>query len=303
MARHDLVAHGEAYARAAVFRTALEELLLHVRQLRLGDAVAVVAHANLHILAVGPQRHVDHLPVAPVDHGVVQQVQKYLLEPLRIAGDRGQIHRRGGVVDAHPRLAHELAVGKERVLQLGGDVQRLDAQIEAPVLDARELQKLLDHTGQPLGLLGDDLHAAQGFALHCGVIGDGLGPAGDGGQRGAQLVGDLGDELGAGLLGHGHLLRHVVDLIGQAADLVVIALFELAAVAARGDARGKVGELVDRVRHEAPEPQQQQNHAQAHEHHRRHGQHREAPRDRPDAQQQKRQHRDTGEQELDLESF
>ena len=91
------------------------------------------------------------------------------------------------------------------------------------------------------------MDASQGVALHSGIVGDGLRPAGDCGERGAQLMRDLRDKLRAGLFRDGDLFGHVVYLLGQNAEFIVTFLFELYPVGALGDAAGVVAELCDRL--------------------------------------------------------
>ena len=67
-----------------------------------------------------------------------------------------------------------------------------------------------------------------------------LAPTVDGGQGGAQLVGDGGDELGLHFVVLTDLLGHLVDGGGQLPDLVVVFRLDLNPIAARGDALGSL---------------------------------------------------------------
>ena len=179
--------------------------------------------------------------------GVVEQVEENLLEPLGIARNERYLRGRRGVIDLHTGLLYQLAVSKERVLEFGCDVDKLDTQIEAPVLYPCEFEKLRHHAGQPLGFFGYDVYAAQRIPLNGGVICDSLGPAGYGGQRCPQLVRDLRDEFRPRFFRHSDLLGHVVDLGGEAAELVYEFILHLYPVAALCDALGKACELCYRV--------------------------------------------------------
>ena len=159
-------------------------------------------------------------------------------------------------------------------------------------------QHLRDHAGQPFGLLGDDLNAAQRVALHGVVIGDRLRPALDGGQRGAQLVRDLRDELGPRLLRDGDLFGHLVERVGEIADLVVAELFHLDAVAALGDAPGDVREVFHRVGHARPEPQHHADDVKADERDQRDGIERIAAGDEIHRREQQNQRADAGDDQL-----
>ena len=135
------------------------------------------------------------LAAAAVLGGVVEDVQHHLLEPARVAGDEGQVLVRGLVPQLHAVVAKQLAVGEADLLEQRGGVDLLEIEREAPVAHARELQKLLDHAGQPARLAGDYLNPAAGVSLERLVVEQRLAPAGDGRERGAQLVRDGGDEL------------------------------------------------------------------------------------------------------------
>ena len=255
MTRDYLVAHGKADASAAVLGAALVELLLDVRQLALRYAAAIVADADMYARGVGSERDVDLLAVPAVLRGVVEQVQEHLLQPLRVAGNQRDLGGGLSVVHLNTGLTHQLAVGEYRVLKLGGDVDKLDAEIEAPVLYAGEFQHLRHHARKPLGLLGDDVYPAQRVALHGLVESYRLRPAGYRGERGAKLVRHLRDELRARFLRHGYLFRHAVQLVGQAAKLVFAGLFNSDSVAAGGDVARGLGEILDRLGHKAREPE------------------------------------------------
>ena len=203
-------------------------------QLRLRDAVTIIPEADAHVVAFFPKAHIDAPPVAAVLGGVIQQVAEDLLEALRVSRDEGDLRGGAGVIDLHASLLHKLAVGEEGVLQFGGDIYKLDAQIEAPVLYPCKLQKLRHHAGEALGLLGDDVDAPERISLDRRVKGYGLTPAHNCGKGSAQLVGDLGNEVGAGLLRNGNLFRHVVYLLGQLAYLIITVYIQLHSVAAFG---------------------------------------------------------------------
>ena len=145
-----------------------------------------------------------------------------------------------------------------------------------------------------------EMIAAQRVALHGLVVGDGLGPAGDGGQRRAQLMGDLRDKVGARLVGLRYLLGHLVDLVGEPSDLVVPIGLDAAAVAALRDVVGEARQPHERVGHVAPEPEDHENDVHAHDHQHGDGGIEVMARDEPDRQQQQRQTRDAGDHELQL---
>ena len=100
-----------------------------------------------------------------------------------------------------------------------------------------------------VGLVHDDvaLLGALGIII-AGQVAHRLGVALYQGQRGAQVVADIGQnvllQLGAAL----DLGGHVVEVLGQTSDLVMAFDFYLHIVVAGGDLLRAVGQLADRVR-------------------------------------------------------
>jgi len=251
----NLVAHGQTDAVAPVLGAALVKFFFDVGKFPLRHAAAVIPHGDDGKFAVEADGHVHLAAVGAVGGGVVENIQKDLLQPLRVAGDQRNLVIRRGVVDLDPGLPQQFFISEKGVLQLGGDVHQLDPQIKAAVLDAGKFQQFLHHAGEAAGLLGDDLYALQGIAGDGGVVSQRLAPAGDGGEGGAQLVRDLRDKFGTDLVRRGDLFRHLVDLIGETADLVVAEFLALDAVAALGDLAGGVGEAADGAHHVLIKPQ------------------------------------------------
>ena len=155
----------------------------------------MVPELNGSSFTVRKNGHFDRLAVAGVLGGVVEDVEKHLLEALRVAGHERDLLLGRVVDELHPVLPQQLLIGEDGVLELALDVEQLHAQVEAAVLDAGEFQQLLDEARQARGLLGDDGDAAAGVALDGGVEHERFAPASDGGQGRAQLVRDRRDEL------------------------------------------------------------------------------------------------------------
>ncbi len=250
----DLVADGKADAAAARLGGALVELLLDEGQLLRRDTGSVVAHADNDIVLLGARRNVHTLAGAAVLAGVVQHVGKDLLHALTVGCDGRDLFLARIVADLDALLAKQLAIGVNSVLQLGNEVDRVDAEREAAVLDLREIEQLLHHGGETARLLADDGKAAASLLR----VADGVGlqrlrPAVDGGERRAQLVGNGGDELLLDLLRLGDLERHIVDVVHQLAQLVPIAVVDADAVASAGDAPRRVRHDGDGLDHAVDE--------------------------------------------------
>ena len=152
MAGDDLLAHRQADAGASGLGRSLIELVFDEGQLLLGHAGAIVPDAHHHLRPLLGHGHVDALARAAVLGGVVQQIAEHLAQPLRVAGDGQHLLRAVLIAQLDALPAEELLIGIDRVLHLGLQVQGLHRQGEAPVLDAGELQQLLHHVGQAVGL-------------------------------------------------------------------------------------------------------------------------------------------------------
>ena len=151
--------------------------------------------------------------------GVVQHVAEHLLQPLGIPGDGLGIQLLIAViVQLDAVLAEQLPIGIDGVLQLRLQVHFLHLQGKAAVLHFGKLQQLLHHARQAAGLLDDDAQApAQLAGVAAFIPQQGLAPAADGRQRGAQLVGHGGDELRLHFLALADFQGHVVDVVHQLA--------------------------------------------------------------------------------------
>ena len=207
------------------------------------DAGAVVPDADDALSPLLGDGHVDTLSAAAVLGRIVQQIAEHLTQPPWVSGDGDHLLRALGILQSDALLAEELPVGVHRVLQFRFQIQRLHRQGEAAVLNAGELQQLLHHVGQPVGLRHDDVHPFAHVArvLQLTAL-NRLRPAGDGGERGAQLVGDGRNKLRLGLFRLLDLQRHVIDGVCELSDLVIELLLDLDAVAA---VRNEAGRLVD----------------------------------------------------------
>ena len=122
-----------------------------------------------------------------------------------------------------------------------------------------QLHHAVDERGKPVRLIDNDaaLLGTLGVVA-AGQVTHGLGVALYQGQRGAQVVADVRQnvlfELGAAL----DLGGHVVEILGQTSDLIVAFNLDLHIVVAGGNLLRAVGQLADRVREPAAEKYRQQ---------------------------------------------
>ena len=98
--------------------------------------------------------------------------------------------------------------------------------------------------GQAVGLVHDDVHlfVAVGLVI-AGQVAHRLGVALDEGQRGAQVVGDVGQQVPLHLGRPLHLLCHMVEVLCKVAQLVAAAALHLHGVVALGHLAGGAGQL------------------------------------------------------------
>ena len=173
------------------------ESLEQASEVLLLDAAAVVLDAQAHawngaFARLGAQGHRGAL--GAVLHGVVDEVGEHLLERAAIglhleALRRLELERDLPLLRALAKHAEE--VGRERL-----EREALGSEPQLARLDAREVEEVLDEALQPCRVALDDAEEALGSL---GILGErhlhGLGGREDGGDRRAQLVRDVGDEV------------------------------------------------------------------------------------------------------------
>ena len=262
----DVIAHRKADACAAAFGAALIKLLLDEGQLFLLDALTEVPDMDDAAAVLGVGAHLHPVAVLAVFAGVVDDVEEDLLEPVAVGKDHNRLFRLF-ILDAHTLLLKHIGVGKHRVVQVATQIKRLGLQPHTAALDAGKVQQLLHHLGKPPGLLFND---GQTLCRQLGIVQaafDGVGPAGDGGQRCPQLVGHRGNKIVLGLFHPGKLGGHIVQRAAKLADLVVIVGVQPDAVLSAGDFLGKFVDVQHRPHDGAQEKavgENNQRHQQCH---------------------------------------
>ena len=192
------------------------------RHFRRGDTAAGIADPQHGVATLGPQRHADGAVEGELQ-GVAEQVEDDLLPHLPVDVDRGgqlgAVHLEGQAGPVHRRAEDAGQVGGE-----GGQVDRLVAGLHAAGLDPREVQQRVDELAQPQAVALDDLELLAGARVLRGRVLRGQpGPellhrAHDQGERGAELVADVGEERGLGPVQLGQLLgAPLLDLVGHRA--------------------------------------------------------------------------------------
>ena len=166
----------------------------------LRDADPMVRHRDHDRLAGLAHQDRDVAAIRAELDRVVDEVDEHLAETFGVAADRADRRRD---VDLQ---GHALAVGEQAqpLGRLDGgarEVDVLERAEAAAALDPREVEQLADHLDEVAGLdldLGDPVAhlGRQGVADLVGLAGQRLGEQAHGRQRGAQLVGEVVDELG-----------------------------------------------------------------------------------------------------------
>ena len=113
--------------------------------------------------------------------------------------------------DQHP--AHTLA-----------DVEVVAAAQRVHDLELADVQHPPNHAAEATAFIGDDLEVLPLVLRRNRSVQNAVGIAGNGGHRGLQLVGDIGDELPALALRLLKALRHIIERGRQFADLIVPAV-------------------------------------------------------------------------------
>ena len=146
---------------------------------------------------------------------VVEQVGDELVEPSGIALDR-EIGRIDADVVRH-------VAARDAGLTYGGVekpsyVDRLARQRRLPGVDAGEVEQVADQPCHPLALVE---RGTEGDRVGLGdAVGEVLEDGVEGGEWGAQLVADVGDQLAPLAVDGGELLGHPVEGVRELADLV-----------------------------------------------------------------------------------
>lgn len=223
MGLYDLLYDGEPKSGAALVlapgEVGLVKTLPDFLQTVLRDADAGILNGDENLFVAAAGLDVDGgVVVAELDR-VVDQVVEHLLYFPKVRIDHLNIVGECEVKDNVFVVAGSLK-GRGRVLDHPVDVKIGAGQI-APVVQRVEGEHTLGQLVQAFGL-GD--HPGEVFPVHLrrnGAVQNGLQISFDGGQRGAEVVGDVGDEVLLVFLHLVQLVGHVIQGIGQITHLIV----------------------------------------------------------------------------------
>ena len=239
---HQMAHDGEAEAQASLPPRArgvgLAEAVEDVGEERRIDAGPAVLHRDLDVGLDLLQAHVD----APLGRGELDRVREEvphdLVEPAGVRGEGARARVQHGL---HPD-GLGLDRGLERVehgLDHGRGIHRLHLEPHLAGDDPRDVEDVGDEPALEAGVAVDDLDPLLDLRRGERALAQEAGPAHDRGERGAQLVGERGQEV---VLQPVRLPR----LLGRAVGLAE----EAGVVEREGGAAGQVlgeGEVLRRV--------------------------------------------------------
>ena len=198
----DVFDDGEAEAGAAVFAGAVlvdaVEAFEEAGEVLGGDAAAAVGDGEDGVAVFGFEAEGDG-GGAGVAEGVGEEVDEGLLEEVGVAadGEGGEGVGVGEELDAGAVgvvLDEGEGVGGEGV---EADLGEVVGGGGLAALDGGEGEDVLDEVVEAAGLSGEDVVAVFAAGVVEGDFGEGLDGGEDGGEGGLDLVGDVGDEVGA----------------------------------------------------------------------------------------------------------
>src|SRR5881398_2036656 len=161
-----------------------------------GEVAAVVVH---------PPAHLERALGRGVLRGVVDEVRERRVD-LRLVADQLRVG-----LDLHPDIARVHRPGHGVLAQQREQrrhVDRLPAERLSGLLEPRELEEVPDDARHALGLAAHLRDRRLKIRVERGIVAESLEIARDHGERGAQLVRGVGDEVAPYRL-EPHLARHV----------------------------------------------------------------------------------------------
>ena len=212
-----------------------------------GNARAVVLHLYPHALGAAEGTQDKNTVLADVVHGVAQQIVQRPLHHVWVGIDWQLLFRQ-------LQLQLPAVLGADCVVALAYFIAQLPHVKVHPLAligaagHLAQFHHAGDQCGQAVGLVHDDVHLLVPVRLIvAGQVTHRLGVALDEGQRGAQVVGDIGQQVALHLHCVLHLLGHVVKVPGKVAQLVVAAVVHLHGVVAQRHLPCGAGKLAQRL--------------------------------------------------------
>ena len=230
----------------------LVEALPDPRLLLPGNTRAGVLHGEAQVLAHRCDAERDPPARWREAHRILEQIGEHLHEAVGVGGHRRQPGRRrhrqlnAAALQLPLQLVHRPRPG------LGG-VHRHHAQGHLPGVQARQVEQILDQAVEAQGVVEHHAHVAALLVGADDALLHQLEVAAQGGERGAELVGDAGHQLAAGALqllllaqGARHLVDRLVEDLHHLPELARRLALDPAAEVAAADAAGNLGHRLQR---------------------------------------------------------
>ena len=197
-------------------RVAALEFLENAFLIRGRDADPGIGHGKDQFVAVAARLQPDRAAGRGEFDGVRDQIEQRLLQPPLVGLDRADIARAAQGQGQIP-VAGTLPGQRHHRLQHRADIDRTGLERHVAGLDRRQVEDVVDQRHQAMRAVEN---AAAVFELPLGqraeiLVRQDLGEADDRVERGAQLVGDVGDELALEAAGG---FQRVVPLAQDALD-------------------------------------------------------------------------------------
>lgn len=199
----------QAVALRGVRGIALIELLKDARAGFRAHAAARVRDGHDGLLPLRVQAAGDRAAALCELDRVGKQVIPDEAEQLRVRADGHVVLDVG--FDAQPLRLPDLLKAQQAGAQLLAEVEGRSVGEDLLVFQLVQLQNVGDEPGEPLHRAGDRLRVLHALLLRQRRVLQQRRVVADDGQRGLELVGDAGEEVGAQRLHARQLLRHPVD--------------------------------------------------------------------------------------------
>ena len=177
---------------------------------------------------------------------VRQEITEDLADPNRVDVQDGKPRSHSGL-ESHLHGGGPRPEPVRRVVYQTLGRHGFAVQAQRSRLGRRQRQQVIEEPRHHLGLLE---HSLQAGLIRCvDAVEHALGVPPDHGERGAQLVGDVGQEVPPVLLALSQSLHHLVERPGQPADVAGPSLLHAHVVVAAGHPLGRFHHLAHRLRH------------------------------------------------------
>ena len=175
------------------------EALEDAAEMLFRHALAEILDVKLDRVIVGASADYDAAARDSVLHGIFNEVAKDLGHGIDVGKDHGVDGIAG--FESDTRIDNHTSQGLNGILDEGGGAYGLNAGLVLAGFDLGESEEVFSKAVHPAGIFENDVHELARVIgeIHL-VFEEGFDVSGDGCERGAKLMGDVGDEVAAGFL-------------------------------------------------------------------------------------------------------